>query len=135
MDEEGFSNINSEITFDGSFDADIISFIRDFELCLASREIDVKKDTERACCELALCLVENAKIYFNQLKLEDLQDKTGDKATWSYAKLKKLLLNNFKTLKTPGDRLTNLLKMKQQKSESIDSYILYQKIQQGPGQH
>ena len=123
MDDEHLSNMDSEITFDGSFDADIISFIRNFELCLASREIDVKKDTERACCELALCLVGNAKIYFNQLKLEDLQDKTGETATWSYQKLKNLLLNNFKTLKTPGDRLTSLLKMKQSKSESIDSYI------------
>ena len=123
MDDEYLSNINSEITFNGSFDADIISFIRNFELYLASRRIDVKKDVERAYGELALCLVENAKIYFDQLKPEDLQDKTGDKATWSYAKLKNSLLNNFKTLKTPGDRLTSLLKMKQNKGESIDSYI------------
>ena len=72
---------------------------------------------------MALCLVGNAKIYFDQLKPEDLQDKVNGIEKWSYTKLKDLLLNNFKTLKTPGDRLTNLLKMKQQKSESIDSYI------------
>ena len=72
---------------------------------------------------MALCLVENGKIYFDQLKPEDLQDKVGDTATWSYTKLKNLLFNNFKTLRTQGDRLTSLLKMKQKRGESIDSYI------------
>ena len=123
MDDDDISNINMDITFDGSFDADITSFISNFELYLALREIDAKKDTEIAYSELALCLVGNAKIYFDQLKPEDLQDKVNGIEKWSYTKLKDLLLNNFKTLKTPGDRLTNLLKMKQQKSESIDSYI------------
>ena len=52
MDDGDISNINTDITFDGSFDADIISFIRNFELYLASRRIDVKKDIERAYCEL-----------------------------------------------------------------------------------
>ena len=43
MDDGDISNINTDITFDGSFDADIISFIGNFELYLASRRIDIKK--------------------------------------------------------------------------------------------
>lgn len=41
----------------------------------------------------------------------------------SYDKLKELLKNNFSPLKTQGDRLTSLLKMKQRPGESVDSYV------------
>ena len=120
-------DISSKLTFDGSFEADVNNFIREFELHLASRQIDVKKEPIVAFSQLALCLKDNAKTYYEQLKSEDYSSSTGEGEdavlTPSYDKLKDLLMKNFSPLKTQGDRLTSLLKMKQKSGETVDSYV------------
>ena len=110
-------DISSKLTLDGSFDADVNTFLREFELHLASRQIDLKKEQLVCFQQLALCLKDNAKTYYEQLTPEEYSDATGTAPdvvlTASYDKLKELLKNNFSPLKTQGDRLTSLLKMKQ----------------------
>ena len=118
------------IAFDGSYESNFESFINRFEQYLIARQIDKVKNPQMAFAHLSLSLTDNAKIYFESIPDKELTTSSkvkvnGNEVEVSYHDYDKLvgkLRMRFKNRQTQGDLLTKLMRLRQNKGESVTAF-------------
>ena len=121
------------VSFDGEYDSNFESFIKQFEMFLLSKSIDKTKNSQLAYATLSLSLTDSAKIFFESIPETELSNEitvptSGGIAQYTirkfdYQKLVDKLRTRFIDTRSQGDKMITFLKVKQQRNENIGSYL------------